>query len=122
MEISNQEYSQLVQAHAKPSPLWRDLAWAFGVGGAICTLGQALRNFYQNSLGLDQEQVGTAVSITLIFAAAVLTGLGWFDKLAKRAGREPWCLSPVLPTLSSPPPWSLKARALSPVRQLNSLL
>ena len=86
MEISNQEYSQLVQAHAKPSPLWRDLAWAFGVGGAICTLGQALRNFYQNSLGLDQEQVGTAVSITLIFAAAVLTGLGWFDKLAKRAG------------------------------------
>ena len=85
MELSNQEYSRLVQAHAKPSPLWRDVAWAFGVGGAICALGQALLNGYQ-SLGLDQEQAGTAVSVTLVFAAAVLTGLGWFDKLAKRAG------------------------------------
>ena len=85
MELSNQEYSQLVQAHAKPSPLWKDLAWAFGVGGAICVLGQALLNGYQ-SLGLDQDQAGTAVSVTLVFAAAVLTGLGWFDKLAKRAG------------------------------------
>ena len=85
MEISNQEYSRLVQARVKPSPLWRDVAWAFGVGGAICVLGQALLNWYQN-LGLDQEQAGTAVSVTLVFAAAVLTGLGWFDKLAKRAG------------------------------------
>ena len=85
MEISNQEYSRLVKARVKPSPLWRDVAWAFGVGGAICVLGQALLNWYQN-LGLDQEQAGTAVSVTLVFAAAVLTGLGWFDKLAKRAG------------------------------------
>ena len=85
MEISNQEYSRLVQARVKPSPLGRDVAWAFGVGGAICALGQALLNWYQN-LGLDQEQAGTAVSVTLVFAAAVLTGLGWFDKLAKRAG------------------------------------
>ena len=61
--------------------------WGLGlrVGGAICVLGQALLNGYQ-SLGLDQEQAGTAVSVTLVFAAAVLTGLGWFDKLAKRAG------------------------------------
>ena len=85
MEISNQEYSRLVQARVKPSPLWRDVAWAFGVGGAICALGQALLNWYQR-LGLDRDQAGTAVSVTLIFAAAVLTGLGWFDKLAKRAG------------------------------------
>lgn len=85
MEISNQEYSRLVQTRVKPSPLWRDVAWAFGVGGAICVLGQALLNGYQR-LGLDRDQAGTAVSVTLIFAAAVLTGLGWFDKLAKRAG------------------------------------
>ena len=62
-----------------------NLVWAFAVGGAICTAGQALSNLYQ-SWGLDQEQAGTAVSVTLIFAAALLTGLGCFDKLAKRAG------------------------------------
>ena len=32
------------------------------------------------------DAAGGAVSITLILAAALLTGLGWFDKLAKRAG------------------------------------
>lgn len=58
---------------------------AFLVGGIICTIGQGLSNLYQN-WGLDKEQAGTAVSITLIFAAALLTGLGVFDKLAKHAG------------------------------------
>ena len=85
VEYGSQEYQKLVKAHARPSPLWKDLLWAFGVGGSICTLGQALRNLYQ-SWGLDQEAAGTAVSVTLIFAAALLTGLGLFDKLAKRAG------------------------------------
>ena len=36
--------------------------------------------------GLDQDQAGTAVSVTLISLAALFTGLGWFDKLAKHAG------------------------------------
>lgn len=43
MDISKQEYNQLIQAHARPSPLVRDMLWAFFVGGAICTLGQVLR-------------------------------------------------------------------------------
>ena len=55
------------------------------MGGAICTIGQGLTNLYQ-SYGLDKDQAGTATSVTLIFAAALLTGLGLFDKLAKRAG------------------------------------
>ena len=85
MDISKQEYNQLIQAHARPSPLVRDMLWAFFVGGAICTLGQVLRNLYEN-LGLSGDDAGTAVSVTLIFLSALLTGLGLFDKLAKHAG------------------------------------
>ena len=85
MDLSNQEYDALVRSKAKPSPLWKDLAWAFCVGGGICVVGQGLSNLYQN-WGMDQDAAGGAVSITLILAAALLTGLGWFDKLAKRAG------------------------------------
>ena len=33
MDLSNQEYDALVRSKAKPSPLWKDLAWAFCVGG-----------------------------------------------------------------------------------------
>lgn len=85
MDLSNQEYDALVRVKAQPSPLWKDLAWAFCVGGGICAVGQGLLEWYQ-SLGLEREQAGTAVSVTLILAAALLTGLGLFDKIAKRAG------------------------------------
>ena len=85
MDMTNQDYGKLVNARSKPSPMGKNLVWAFLVGGAICTIGQGLSNLYQ-SWGLDKDQAGTAVSVTLIFAAALLTGLGCFDKLAKRAG------------------------------------
>ena len=84
-KLTQQEYAALVKQRAEKSPLGRDMAWAFLVGGAICALGQYLLNVYQR-LGLDQDGAGAATSITLIGAAALLTGLGWFDKLAKRAG------------------------------------
>ena len=83
--MTNQDYGKLVNEKSKPSPMGKNMVWAFLVGGAICTLGQGLLNLFQN-YGLDKEKAGTAVSVTLIFAAALLTGLGVFDKLAKRAG------------------------------------
>ena len=61
------------------------MIWAFVIGGLICTVGQGLLNLYKKA-GLTAEDAGSAVSMTLIFAAALLTGLGLFDKLAKRAG------------------------------------
>ncbi len=85
IRMTNQDYGKLVNEKSKPSPMGKNILWAFLVGGAICTIGQGLTNLYQ-SYGLDKEQAGTATSVTLIFAAALLTGLGVFDKLAKRAG------------------------------------
>ncbi|MCI8553030.1 MAG: stage V sporulation protein AC [Lawsonibacter sp.] len=83
--MTNQDYGKLVNEKSKPSPMGKNIIWAFLVGGAICAAGQGLISLYQ-SYGLDKEQAGTAASVTLIFAAALFTGLGLFDKLAKRAG------------------------------------
>ena len=85
MGMTNQDYDKLVKERAKPSPMGKNILWAFLVGGAICTAGQGLTTLYQG-WGLDKEQAGAATSITLILAAASLTGLGVFDKLAKFAG------------------------------------
>ena len=63
----------------------KNMIWAFCVGGAICAAGQGLLNLYQNA-GLNEEAAGTATSVTLIFLAAIFTGLGLFDRLAKHAG------------------------------------
>ena len=85
MDMTNEEYGRLVDSHARPSPLGKNMVWAFFTGGSICAAGQLLSNLYR-SWGLDRDQAGTAVSVTLILAAALLTGLGSFDKLAKHAG------------------------------------
>ncbi len=79
------EYQKLVQKASRRSPLGKDMLWAFVVGGAICTLGQAILNFWK-STGLEEKQAATATSITLIGLAALLTGLHVYDKLAKHAG------------------------------------
>lgn len=85
MDMTNKEYNDYVKAKAKPSPIVKDCIWAFCVGGLICTIGQLLSNLYQN-WGASKEDAGTWVSITLVFLASLLTGLGVFDDIAKRAG------------------------------------
>jgi len=83
--MTNEEYNALVSQRAMPSPMWKNTLWAFFVGGGICSFGQLLVNLYK-SLGLDKDRAGTAGSMTLILIAAVLTGLGIFDAISKRAG------------------------------------
>ena len=83
--LTNEAYNAYVKGKAKPSPMGKNLVWAFLVGGGICLVGQALLDGYA-SLGLDLTQAKTAVSITLIFVTALLTGIGVFDRFAKHAG------------------------------------
>ncbi|MBQ2726911.1 MAG: stage V sporulation protein AC [Clostridia bacterium] len=83
--MNSKIYQRYAQGRAKKSPLVRDCIRAFLIGGSICTLGEALRKFY-GMTGLAEESAGTATSVTLIFITAMLTGLGVFDNIAKRAG------------------------------------
>ena len=85
MDMTNQEYGKYVSAKAQPSPLGKNLIWAFVTGGLICTGGEGLLHLYRWA-GLGENEAATAVSMSLIFLAALFTGLGWFDKLAKHAG------------------------------------
>ena len=85
MNMTNEEYDKLVKKRSGPSPMGKNMAWAFLVGGSICAFGQFLSTVYQN-WGLDKDGAGTATSVTLIGITALLTGLGIFDDIAKRAG------------------------------------
>ena len=85
MDMTPQEYQEYVKRLAPKSPIFKDTAFAFFIGGAICALGQLIQNLYI-SLGLDTESAGTAVSISLVFLGALLTGLGLYDDIARFAG------------------------------------
>ena len=85
MEISPQEYQRYVQEKAKKSPIVKDTALAFVIGGLICVLGQAIQNGWA-AAGLSQQNAGTATSCTLVFLSALLTGLNLYNKLARFGG------------------------------------
>lgn len=84
-KLTSEDYNAYVKGKARPSPMGKNLVWAFLVGGGICVAGQALLDGYRR-LGLDERSAAMAVSITLIGITALLTGIGIFDKIAKHAG------------------------------------
>ena len=79
------KYSEMTKKASPPSPKVKDFIWAYIVGGAICVIGQLLNELY-TSMGLSERVVKMAVPVSLILIAALLTGFGLFDKIAKRAG------------------------------------
>ena len=85
MDMSNAEYLQYVEKRARKSPLGKDCALAFVIGGGICVLGQLIWKGWL-AAGLTEQDAGTAVSCTLVFLSALLTGLGLYHKLARYGG------------------------------------
>lgn len=85
MDMTPQEYSAYLKRIAPPSPIVKDTFLAFLTGGAICALGQLIQNGFL-ALGLEKSDAGTAVSITLIFLSALLTGLNRYNSIARFAG------------------------------------
>lgn len=85
MDMTPQEYQSYVKALAPKSPIVKDTALAFFVGGAICALGQLIQNGFL-SLGLEKTDAGTATSICLVFLSALLTGLNLYNSIARFAG------------------------------------
>lgn len=86
MKIDKEAYGKYVKAHAKSSPTLKNCAFAFLFGGAVCVFGEALYKLYFEHFLMSETDAGTLVSISLIFLASLLTGIGVFDKIAKVAG------------------------------------
>ncbi len=85
MELSQKQYALFVQKRQEKTSTFINSVKAFVVGGSICVFGQLLKTFY-TSLGLEDTLSSTAVSITLIAVAAILTALHIFDNIARFSG------------------------------------
>lgn len=86
MNIERKNYKKYADAHAPASPTVKNCVSAFLVGGAICAIGQILLIIFKDGLMMPQRDAGTLVSVTLIFLTMILSGLGLFERIAKRAG------------------------------------
>ena len=83
--MDRNNYKKLVDKLSPPSKKGRDFASAFLIGGLICAFGQSIREYFLY-MGFSEKLTGMYVSTILIFLAALLTGLGLFEKIAKHAG------------------------------------
>ena len=85
MDMTPKEYQEYVKQKSPKSPIVKDTALAFLVGGAICALGQLIQNGFL-SMGLEKLDAGTATSVCLVALSALTTGLGLYTRLARFAG------------------------------------
>ena len=85
INLSKAQYSEMYKEASKGTKWWVTIPKAFLFGGLICVIGQSLMDMYLY-LGLSKDNASMSVSITLILLSALLTGLGWYDRIAKHAG------------------------------------
>ena len=79
------EYKKITKELSPKSKVLKNSVKAFFFGGFICLIGELLASLYV-FLGASEENAYLLVSVSLIFIAAILTGLGVFDKIARHAG------------------------------------
>lgn len=85
INLSRAQYSEMYKEASHGTKWWVTIPKACLFGGLICVIGQSLMDMYLY-LGLSKDNASMSVSITLIFLSALLTGLGWYDRIAKHAG------------------------------------
>lgn len=83
--FTKEEYSQYVKSVSPNSKIVTNVLKAFVVGGIICVIGQIFANYYK-SRGLNSDAVSGLTSMTMIFIAALLTGLNVYDEIGRFAG------------------------------------
>ena len=79
-------YAALVSRLSPKSEIALGLFRAFWVGGVICMIGQGISDIFAHIFLLGAQSTACATSITLIFLATLLTGIGVYDRIGKYAG------------------------------------
>lgn len=82
---AHRDYQEMVKELQPPRPLFRNVVWAFFVGGTICLVGQGIMVFFEHQ-GMTAKAAASPTAIVLIAMGALVTGLGWYDRLVKRGG------------------------------------
>lgn len=82
--ITKENYKQYVFEKMPKSSHWKNMFWAFTVGGIICTIGQGFIELYK--IWFTVEDASVLASATLVLVAALMTGFGFYDNIGRFAG------------------------------------
>ncbi len=85
ISMTSDEYTKYVEEKSVKSPLFKNIVFAFIVGGIICCIGQLICNicmFYE----IPKTEASLISTIILIFIGAFLTSINVYSKIGKYAG------------------------------------
>ena len=83
--LNNNEYQKFAEKKIPKPTYFKNMVFAFLIGGTICTIGQFFNN-YLTDVGFNDEMAGMGTSIIMVFLGAFLTGIGVYDKIGKVGG------------------------------------
>ena len=84
-ELPPEVYAEMVARASRRTNAAVTLLKAFFIGGGICLIGEIVRNAFLRG-GMTQDHAAAWTSVVLVFCAALLTGAGLYQKLAKHGG------------------------------------
>lgn len=83
--MNSNDKKQLIKKYSPSSTFIKNICLSFLFGGLICVIGELLFTLFVY-LGIEEKLSSTLVTSSLIIIAAILTGLGVFDNIARHAG------------------------------------
>lgn len=83
---AQQEYQNFASEREIKRPVLRNCIKAFFVGGLICLIGQLISTMYITYFDFTERSAGNPTVATMIFISMLLTGFGFYDRLAQFGG------------------------------------
>ena len=84
IEKRNESYNDYVEQVTPKHSCLKNCAQAFGTGGIICTVGQAVMNMYM--LWNDKDTAAAWTTLTLVLISVILTALNIYPSITKWGG------------------------------------
>ncbi|MFR7590570.1 MAG: stage V sporulation protein AC [Longibaculum sp.] len=84
--MDRKEYDQLAEEIKPTGHRVKNGFNAFLYGGVMGAIAQGVLEFFMNMMDVSEKDAIPMMTITLVFVACLLTGLGLYDNIAKKAG------------------------------------
>lgn len=84
--MNHKEYDKIAEELKPKGQCLKHCLNAFLYGGVIGIIAQGVLEFYMKYFDYTQKEATPMMTITLVFIACLLTGLGVYDNIAKNAG------------------------------------
>ena len=84
--MEKQVFKKALDKNKVKRPIFKNTIKAFFVGGLISVIAQGLLDLYKIAFDLKDTYANSLMSITLVFVASLLTGVGVYDRIGQFSG------------------------------------